>query len=522
MTKGKETISQEYANAGFSKLRSFLWPIHWFEIKKFIPMMVLFFLISFNYHLLRIAKDVLIITAPGSGAEAIPFLKVWAMLPTAVIMVFFLTKLSNRYNRENVFYVMIGSFLAFFLLFVTVLYPLRESLYLNDFADTLKASLPAGLSGLIAIIRYWILTLFYVVAESWSNIMLSVMLWGLANDVTSVTEARRFYPLFGIGINASGILAGRIGGILANSMTTTSTTFNKVGSYFSNGDAWDQTVTLFVILVIVVGIVSILLYRWMHIYIFVDHKNLDHQDGKGHELKKKPKLKLSENIKHVAQSKYLICIAIIVLSYNITINFTEVLWKSQMKELFPSPGEYTAYMSKVTTYVGIIATLSSYFISGNVIRRCGWKFAALATPFLIIVTGAGFFTFLFLKQYVYAGTAAMILGMSPLAITVLFGSMQNCLSRSAKYTVFDDTKEMAYIPLSPTEKVRGKSAIDGIGSRLGKSGASMSLQGLLLVFATPIACAPYIGAMILAILPLWIGSVRSLSKQFDKASGHHQ
>ena len=75
----------------FGKVRSFLWPIHNFELKKLIPMILLFFFILFNYTILRDTKDSLIVTAPGSGAEAIPFLKVWGVLPSAVLFMIFST-----------------------------------------------------------------------------------------------------------------------------------------------------------------------------------------------------------------------------------------------------------------------------------------------------------------------------------------------------------------------------------------------------------------------------------------------
>ena len=58
----------------FSKFRAFFWPIYSYELKKLIPMLLLFFFILFNYTVLRDTKDTLIVTAPNSGAEAIPFL----------------------------------------------------------------------------------------------------------------------------------------------------------------------------------------------------------------------------------------------------------------------------------------------------------------------------------------------------------------------------------------------------------------------------------------------------------------
>jgi len=44
-------------------------------IKKIIPLGLMFFCILFNYTILRDTKDVLVVTAKGSSAEIIPFLK---------------------------------------------------------------------------------------------------------------------------------------------------------------------------------------------------------------------------------------------------------------------------------------------------------------------------------------------------------------------------------------------------------------------------------------------------------------
>ena len=77
----------------FGKVRSFLWPIHRTEFKKFFPMFIMFFLIAFNYNILRAAKDALVVTAPSAGAEAIPFIKVWAILPMALFMTYLFMKI---------------------------------------------------------------------------------------------------------------------------------------------------------------------------------------------------------------------------------------------------------------------------------------------------------------------------------------------------------------------------------------------------------------------------------------------
>ena len=45
----------------------------------------MFFCILFNYTILRDTKDVLMITAPKSGAEVIPFIKTYVNLPAAIV-----------------------------------------------------------------------------------------------------------------------------------------------------------------------------------------------------------------------------------------------------------------------------------------------------------------------------------------------------------------------------------------------------------------------------------------------------
>jgi AAA family ATP:ADP antiporter len=46
-------------------------------------------------------------------------------------------------------------------------------------------------------------------AELWGSVVVSVLFWGFANQITTVDEAERFYPLFGLGANVALIFSGQ-------------------------------------------------------------------------------------------------------------------------------------------------------------------------------------------------------------------------------------------------------------------------------------------------------------------------
>jgi AAA family ATP:ADP antiporter len=494
----------------FGPIRSFLWPIHFFELKKFLPMLLIFFFVGFNYSILRITKDALVVTAPGSGAEALPFLKVWAILPMAFLFTFIFTRVSNKLSREKVFYVMMSIFIGFFLLFSLVLYPCRDILHPHQLADSIQSHLPIGLKGLIAIFRNWTYSAFYVMAEMWSTIIMTVLAWGFANDVTSVKDAKRFYGVLGIAINISGIAAGHAVTMLSEH------TYNPSLSFIGS-DAWGQSMFMICSIITLSSLVCVGCFRYLHQI----GSGYNSETYKHHYGETKVKMGLRKNFAYLAKSKYLVCIAVIVVMYNIAINLVEVVWKDQMKQLCPNPSEFNAYMGQVLTAGGVVATVVSIFILGTVIRKFSWEASALISPVIMFITGIGFFSFILFKDTSF-GNIASWFGATPLAIGVFFGSMQNCLARASKYTFFDATKEIAFIPLSKESKLKGKAAIDGVGSRLGKSGGSVIHQGLLMFSGTVALSTPYVAVILFGVIGAWIVAVRALGKQFNSLVSHHE
>lgn len=494
------------ANTEFSRWRSFFWPIHRWEIKKFVPLLILYALICFNYSLLKAAKDALVITAPGSGAVAIPFIKIWAILPMALLVTYLFTRLFNKYNQEKLFYIMIGSFLSFFVLFATVLYPLREVLHPHHLADHMQQILPEGFKGPISVFRNWSYTLFYVMSELWGTAIMSVLFWAFANEIMTVKDAKRFYGILGVGANLAAILSGQIAIILSGELIDM--------SFIFGADRWGQCLGLVTTVVVFTGLLTIALFRWYHIRVVNRDPAMKQEHKRNHDERKSVKMGMRKNFAYLAKSKYLLCIAALVIAFNVAINMIEIIWKDQICLLYPNPNDFNAYMGKVLTAIGILSTFIGLFLCGNMIRRLGWTISALITPVALLITGIFFFSVLLFKDSYILSTWTTMIGLTPLAIGVLFGTIQNVLSRACKYTLFDATKEISFIPLSSESKLKGKAAIDGVGSRLGKTGGSIVHGGLLMFFGSVSLSTPFVGVFLLLVVFGWIVAVQSLGRQF--------
>lgn len=485
------------AKPEFSKWRAFFWPVHGFELKKIIPMFLMFFFISFNYTILRDTKDTLIVTA--AGAEAIPFIKVWGVVPAAVLFMLIYSKLSNMLSREALFYVVITPFIVFFALFPTVLYPSRTFLHPEAFADTLKAALPMGMSGFVECLRNWTYAAFYILAELWGSVALSLLFWGFANDITRVSEAKRFYALFGLGANLALLVSGPA--IIQVS--------NIRASLPPDVDAWQVSLNYLMTLVVIAGLAVMGMYWWINRYVLTDARHYDPSELKARKVK--PKMSIKDSLIYLAKSKYILCLAALVICYGICINLIEVTWKHQLKLQYPNPNDYSTFMGYFSTATGLTTIFMMLFVGGNAMRK-SWGFAAMLTPIVLLVTGTAFFTFILCRDSLSDYIAG--LGLTPLWLAVIFGAVQNIMSKSAKYSLFDPTKESAYIPLDAEARLKGKAAIDVVAARFGKSGGSFIQQILLVALGSIGAITPYIAVILFVFIAVWIMAVRSLSKQF--------
>ena len=104
---------------------------------KFMPMVGLFFLLAFVNTILDSLKDTLVITAVGGGAQVIPYLTVYAVLPSSLIFFIVYSYASQSFSRQALFNGIVAFKMAFFVAFAFFLYPNHDAIHLHGIADSL-------------------------------------------------------------------------------------------------------------------------------------------------------------------------------------------------------------------------------------------------------------------------------------------------------------------------------------------------------------------------------------------------
>lgn len=457
---------------------------------KFILLALIMALQIFVLHTLKNAKDTIIITQVG--AEVISTLELFGILPSIVLFSLLYTKLSDHFSITQIFYGLNFIFAFFFMIFGFVLYPNNHLIHF-DFSDIIL-KLPYFKYPLLMLAK-WSFSLFYILAELYGTVMLALMFWLIANQINTISDAKKYYPLLA--------LIGEIGLILSGflmSLFTLSTISSK----------WDTTLNyICTIVFIVIMLVNLVFYILCK---FIVSKEVINKQ----KLKSATKLTLKQSIIPVLNSKYIRLIALCLFSYGVTINLTEALWKKQLSVLYPESLEFGHFIANVQMFIGIITILATLF-STFVLSKLSWLKAALITPITFFVTGLPFFFLLLLSRGTFFELNADYAYLA-FYISIILGSVQHIFAKAMKYSFFEPTKEMLYIPLSEELKTKGKGVADLLGERFGKSFGSFIQLTMLSVItgSTLLSLAPAIMLVFLCFIFIWLTSLKKINIELKK------
>ena len=486
-----------------SKFRFIIWPIRSFELNKFTPIAILLFTLLLNQNIVRSLKDSLIITLVG--AEIINFIKLWGEMPLGVLFVIVYSKMCNVMSTEKAFRIILSFFLIFYFIFGFIIYPNTEYFHPSPTLIKHYISLYPHFKWFIVMWGVWSYSLIYIMAELWPVIVFSVLFWQLANKITKTEEASRFYPFFSIFGQANCLIAGSV-------VIYFSSSYHFIYPLFAHlGDSSEIMIKSNVVVVLFFGIISLFVHKYIE-------KNLVLKNNLSlASTKKQDKLELGviESFKMIMKSRYLLCISILLISYSFSINLIEGISLFKARQLFPTINEFMAYQGRVLFWTGVL-TIMFAFIGSTLVNRLGWLSAAIITPIAMLSGG-----FVFFSVIVFKGHFTFIENLfhiKPLVFIVIVSALQLILCKGAKYSLFDATKEMAYIPLNNEEKTKGKAAVDILGAKIGKASGSViqTLIFSILPFATYDDIAFVLMIIFVLVCFAWIIGVKMISTMYNK------
>ncbi len=467
-------------------------PIKKEELSTFIPLFIVMSCIVFNTKILKILKDTIVVTTPEMGAELIPFLKTWLLIPISLALICIVVRLMRMMSFINVYLIATAFFLLFYLVYVFLVRPIQSDLTPHLLINYLDAILPYYLQKAVRIIEFWPTCLFYVICDIWPIILLSMLFWKFTSEVISHEQGKRFFPIFSIDL----------GGILMSPLLALISMI--AANYEIYGEnLWELQLETLTLVIVFIGIIqSIVFYRLQ--------KNIGSTDVVSEKPKKK-KVPIKEVLGY-ARSPFFGSLAIMIFMFEFSDNLFDVLWKDTLGNYHPEPENFSRYLGVVTTITGIFTSIVPLILTRFLLEKLSWSAVATITPVLRIVLCVAFFGCFF-----FPNTALMMgapFGLDALGFTVFVGGIQSCLMQMAKCTVFDNTKDLALMLAPKEEQGAARAFSDALSTKFGKSSSCLAQQGLLMSHMSLQAASPFIACLIGISIPIWVFGIGTASRYY--------
>ncbi|GEM_PF-2201365 len=265
----------------------------------------------------------------------------------------------------------------------------------------------------------------YVFVEIAGSLII-VPFWTFANEIFTSREAKRLFGLIGAGGVLANVAAGGFTKLIVHYMGTEN----------------------------LLVICSTLLFLSSGI-IFNIKRKADVINISFTREQKKGSQNIIRDIGNIFSDGYTLKLALIVIVMAIVITSVDYQFKILAKNSFANENSLTEFLAMFIFFTGIIACIIQFFITGRFVNKYGIFAALFALPIFI---GFG------LSVFVFYGTLLAI-GISQ-ASNYMF-----------RYTVWDSTFQMLYIPIPQIKRNSSKAIIDGVFKQL-----SNGIAGLILIF----------------------------------------
>lgn len=488
-------------------LKKLMFPVKREEWLSFGFMFFIVCLININFSILRSMRNALVVADTGGSAAFIPYFELFGTFPASILLTWVLSRLMRFFSFRFIFSMTMLFFLSFFIVFAFWIYPHRE--HIHALLEN-KLGLLFGLTRFKVIFTHWPDMVFYIMSELWKVALLSVIFWGFLNQKLSLDQAKRFYPPL--------LLGTSIGTILAGPITVFCTSLFAWNTLPLSAVRWEHSLYLLTICLILCGLLTLISFRILFKKLQLiqtapsPEPHLESETPSKKEPFSKRLLSLSSSLRYLMQSRYLSALLLIVVAEYVCYALGELIFLETLKTKYPSPAEYCQYMGSLSFWMGILTAFSALFLTPYLLQTYRWSRTAIITPILMVGITLAFFV------VIYLGKVGLFPGASPITIAVILGSLHFCIGRSAKYTLFDAIKELAFIPLNQEAQMKGKLIIDGIGSRMGRGTSSLLSIVLFLLMGGPGEGAIFAGILAVLFAVISLPAARFIGSELEKST----
>ncbi|KAL3900109.1 MAG: hypothetical protein SGCHY_001583 [Lobulomycetales sp.] len=210
------------------------------------PLALKIFLICFSYTLLRNMKDIMLLEI--GKAEITSYLKSFGTLPLGVAFTLVYTWAASKFKKSTVYYVCSSIFIGLFALGM-ILFPFRETL--QPVRGSLFEAYPPALKPIATAFENWVIVFIYLIVELYGTVIFAVLFWGFANDVVTLDQARRFYPLINLVANFAPTILGLLLSVSNDSLKSHKGIFLEISLAIG----------------IVLGLAIMYIYRWINLHV---------------------------------------------------------------------------------------------------------------------------------------------------------------------------------------------------------------------------------------------------------------
>lgn len=382
------------------------------DFQKFVRLSFIIGSIIGIYWIMLPTKDVVFFNTVG--ANYLPYAKIFSVI-FLIPVLFFYSKLVDRFARQKVFYVMCAFYGIGMLIF---------SFYIMHAQHGVAnvALSPIRMIG-------W---LYYGFVESF-GVLMATYFWSFASDVSTPESAKKGFTILALGAQIGGFIGPVVMYYVA----------------FSWGPGPIIGITSFGM----IGI-ALLMAHFMrvtpqktlagfHGHVHNEARNARNDQSTHATNAKKPRVGFFEGLRIIIAQPYLRGIASIGMIWALVSTVLEFYFKMQASSAYPQVNDLNQFLFFFAICMNTLSLGSLLCGIGSVGRSLGLKKTLFYFPLLVLM-------------------AVLIVGVSP---TLAVSFVVLVVTKGLNYVLHDPVKEQLYIPTSRETKYKAKAWIDIFGFR---------------------------------------------------------